>query len=262
MNDKSIPFSNRELFDDTGEFTNCDTSSQSEGTTSQRLGGSENEDKSVDMLFAGMENLAAACDASNSACKRPFQSEEEKLEGRRNANRRSAKMSRHRKKMESEQLQERAAQLAHANLSLLKENVELRKQISILLRNKDISTLVDELQPSPLMNNMMDENMMQQGNSGGMEQHLRFSQTELQVMDSNSLMPNSLPVVTTNPNTALLTGSQLAYDTLQLITALQSNNENLQAQLDSNNNGQLFFDLDENWTKHSFSEKKNMSFRP
>jgi bZIP transcription factor len=249
MNDKDFPLSNREQLDDSFEFTNCDSSSFSERTSSQRLGGSENEGKSVEMLFAGMGNLAAACDAANAACKRPFQSEEEKLEGRRNANRRSAKMSRHRKKMESEQLQERAAQLAQANLALMKENLELRKQISILLRTKDISTLGEELQPSPHMNGFMDGSIMQQSDSGDMEQHLRFSQTNQQLFDGNSLMPSSLPVVTTSPNAALITGSQLAYDTLQLITALRSNSDHFQTQLVSPNNGQLFFDLDEDWTK-------------
>lgn len=95
----------------------------------------DDNDDDQDMETRGMYlgNIAAACDAVNAACKKPFRSEEEKREERRAANRRSAKMSRDRKKLEREQLQEKATQLAQVNLALTKENQELRKQISMLL---------------------------------------------------------------------------------------------------------------------------------
>lgn len=90
-----------------------------------------NDGKMGSVLYMG--NIAAACDAANAATQKPFRTDVEKQEERRAANRRSAKMSRDRKKMERDQLQEKATRLAQANLALTKENQELRQQIATLI---------------------------------------------------------------------------------------------------------------------------------
>uniref|UniRef100_A0A7S1UW76 BZIP domain-containing protein n=1 Tax=Grammatophora oceanica TaxID=210454 RepID=A0A7S1UW76_9STRA len=137
---------NRSLEEQSSLFSRLDGNSRSSGEEEATKADaaardSDDDDSSGDedhgddgMMYLG--NIAAACKMVNAACKKPYRSEEEKREDRRAANRRSAKMSRDRKKMEREQLQEKATKMAQLNLALTKENQELRKQITFLLQNQ------------------------------------------------------------------------------------------------------------------------------
>lgn len=115
------------------------------------------DDAPQELLWSGMGNIAAACDAANAVSKKPPRTEVERQHERRAANRRSAKMSRDRKKMEREQLQDKATRLAQANLALTKENQELRRQVSALMKRSTGQPpdhgLVDK-GPSSLMGNL------------------------------------------------------------------------------------------------------------
>jgi hypothetical protein len=95
------------------------------------------EDKQGGTRSIYLGNIAAACQAVNADCKQPFRSEPARREERRLANRRSAKMSRDRKKMERDQLQEKATRLSQMNLALAQENEDLRKQVNILLQQQN-----------------------------------------------------------------------------------------------------------------------------
>lgn len=109
--------------------------------------GDEEEDDSSDddsIIGSGeanvyLGNIAAACEAVNADCKHPFRSERERREERRIANRRSAKMSRDRKRMERDQLQDQATMLAQHNLALTRENEDLRKQVRQLTQQQSRS---------------------------------------------------------------------------------------------------------------------------
>ena len=113
----------------------ADNHTMKNDNSSQNDDASNDDDgEELDEMYHG--NIAAACDAANAACQKPFRSEEERKEERRAANRRSAKMSRDRKKMEREQLQEKATQLAQMNMSLEKQNKQIRDQIAFILSTR------------------------------------------------------------------------------------------------------------------------------
>lgn len=124
-------------------------------------------------------NIAAACQAVNADCKHPFRSERERREERRIANRRSAKMSRDRKRMERDQLQDQATMLAQHNLALTRENEDLRKQVRQLTQQQSRSvtpaTYTDATQlsfPSHQHQHLHQHQHQHQSMTEGMRQHL------------------------------------------------------------------------------------------
>jgi len=178
-----------------------------------------------DMLFAGMGNIAAACDAANAANRKPYQTEEAKQEGRRNANRRSAKTSRDRKKMESDQLQGLSSQLAQSNLALMKENQELRQQIAGLLNRQ---SNVDK--SANLGGPMMGGVGKTQQDLLALQQLIQHQQTRFSDQQRSATafsMASQLGLQGLMAPQALMQGSQLANETLQLAAATRSQQNHL-----------------------------------
>jgi len=87
-----------------------------------------------EVMYAGVSNLFAACEATNATRPKRHRTEEEKRQERLSANRRSARESRNRKKLVFEELQRSVARLAEENASLRKENETIKGQMSALKR--------------------------------------------------------------------------------------------------------------------------------
>ena len=136
---------------DTEDFDSDDVSSVKDSGETGAIVRNENDavltqsSSLHDVLFAGMENIAAACDAVNAENRKQNRSEEERRAERRLANRRSAKMSRDRKKVESDELQQKAARLAEENQMLSNENKDLKRQILLLLEKHESVLQTDKL---------------------------------------------------------------------------------------------------------------------
>lgn len=194
----------------------------------------DNESLSHEMLFAGIGNIAAACDATNAVAKRVSRSEEEKMHIRRSANRRSAKMSRDRKKVESDHLQEKANLLVQSNLALTKENHELRQQIEMLvMRVASIEKSVGGLGPSMVVGgNMGHQDLLSmhviqdQQSQVNNHQQSNFSLRSLSLPSSHAFHGSLM-----SPNTALMQGSQMANTSLQLAAATQQYQQNNQVRM-------------------------------
>jgi hypothetical protein len=191
----------------------------------------DNETLAPEMLFAGIGNIAAACDATNAVAKKVSRSEEEKMHIRRSANRRSAKMSRDRKKVESDHLQEKANLLAQANLALTKENHALRQQIELLLKRvasieKSVGGLGTCMVAGSTLGHqdLLSMHVMQDHQTHvNNQQQPNFSLRSLSLPSSHAFHGNLM-----SPNTALMQGSQLANASLQLAAATQQYPQNNQ----------------------------------
>jgi hypothetical protein len=196
----------------------------------------EGEEIQQPILSSYMGNIAAACNAANAATQKPFRTNVEKQEERRVANRRSAKMSRDRKKMERDQLQEKATRLAQANLALIKENQELKQEIANLTAHQGGGGGNGFHQkPSHSLSNTMP------GGFGGLASNnqqddlftLQWMQQQAQMDQqqkkqnaaSMSNMTSSLGFSDLMVPAALVQGSQLATQTLQMAASTRNQHQ-------------------------------------
>ena len=202
-----------------------------------------------DMLFAGMGNIAAACDAANAASRKHFRSEEAKQHARRHANRRSAKMSRDRKRMESDELQAKANQLAQSNFVLTKENQVLKEQIAGLMERLSSGAQVEK--SGGIGGSMTGMRSMGQQDLLSLQyfqqQHaLPFNREQAGASAGERSIASPFRLHSMmSPNAALVQGTQLAANTLQLETAAllqQYNQMGVMAALDDASETSMGFD--------------------
>jgi hypothetical protein len=214
--------------DDDALQTSSDIQGKSRGANSENAKGNDGNDQSTnitssDVLFAGMGNIAAACDAANAVNRKPFRSDQAKLDARRRANRRSAKMSRDRKKVESDELQMKANRLTRANLELTIENQGLRRQVSELVERlaagahapktgglSGFMTRVGTMEQQDLLSLQMFQ----------LQHSVPINQQQTDASPGARSIASAFGLQSMmSPNLALIQGSQLAANTLQLAAA-------------------------------------------